>query len=96
MIGAIIAATLLLSGCFLAMLAGVGILRLQDVFGRLHAATKPSALGVLLVCIGAAIVVNGLEARTQLAAVVLLQFFTSPVGAHLLGRSSYEAGLMRQ
>ena len=90
----VIAAFLLLTGCALALLAGVGVLRLHDVFGRIHAATKPSSLGLLLVCLGAGFLVQGVTATTQLVAVVILQLFTAPVGAHLLGRAAYYSGLL--
>jgi len=85
---------LLLLGTFLAMLAGIGVMRLHDVFARLHAATKPSSLGILLVCSGAALTVVEVTAITQLIAVVFLQFFTAPVGAHLVGRAAYASGLL--
>ena len=90
----VIASFLLLAGCALALLAGVGVLRLHDVFGRIHAATKPSSLGLLLVCLGAGFLVQGVTAITQLVAVVILQFFTAPVGAHLVGRAAYYSGLL--
>jgi multicomponent Na+:H+ antiporter subunit G len=90
----VIASCLLITGCALALLAGVGVLRLHDVFGRIHAATKPSSLGLLLVCLGAGFMVQGLTATTQLVAVVVLQFFTAPVGAHLVGRAAYYSGLL--
>lgn len=90
----IVASFLLLTGCALALLAGVGVLRLHDVFGRIHAATKPSSLGLLLVCLGAGFLVQGITATTQLVAVVILQFFTAPVGAHLIGRAAYYSGLL--
>lgn len=89
-----VAGVLLLIGCALALLAGVGVLRLHDVFGRIHAATKPSSLGLLLVCLGAAMVVEGLGATSQLVAVVVLQFLTAPVGAHLVGRAAYLSGML--
>lgn len=90
----VVASFLLLAGCSLALLAGVGVLRLHDVFGRIHAATKPSSLGLLLVCLGAGFLVQGVTATTQLVAVVILQFFTAPVGAHLVGRAAYYSGLL--
>ena len=90
----VIASCLLLAGCALALLAGVGVLRLHDVFGRIHAATKPSSLGLLLVCLGAGFLVQGVTTITQLVAVVILQFFTAPVGAHLVGRAAYYSGLL--
>ena len=53
--GQIVASVLLLLGSALALVAGIGLVRLPDVFARMHAATKPATLGLLLVCVGAAI-----------------------------------------
>ena len=38
----VLSGTLIVAGCLLGLLGGVGVLRLPDVFGRMHAATKPA------------------------------------------------------
>jgi multicomponent Na+:H+ antiporter subunit G len=88
----VIAAVLILAGSALALLAGIGIVRLPDVFARMHAATKPATLGLALICVGAAITDARLSDIAKLALVVALQFFTAPVGAHMVGRAAYHAG----
>lgn len=88
----IAASALVLVGAALSMLAGVGLVRLPDVFARMHAATKPATLGLVLVCIGAAITDAQLSDVAKLALVVVLQFLTAPVGAHMVGRAAYHAG----
>lgn len=45
---AAIAAFLLVSGATLSLLGAIGIHRFDDVFARMHAATKPVTLGLLL------------------------------------------------
>ncbi|KLR61065.1 monovalent cation/proton antiporter, MnhG/PhaG subunit [Actinobacteria bacterium IMCC26207] len=88
----VIAAVLIVAGCALGLLGGLGIYRLPDVFGRMHAATKPPTLGLVLVAIGAILRVNALSGATLLVLVILLQFLTAPVGAHMVARSAYESG----
>ncbi len=88
----VIAAALILSGCALGLLGGLGVLRLPDVFARMHAATKPPTLGLVLVAFGTMLRVDELADVTLLVLVVLLQFLTSPVGAHLTGRAAYDSG----
>lgn len=80
-------AVLLLSGCALAALSGLGLVRFPDVLSRMHAATKPATLGLLLVAVAAGVRLDDLRDTTMLVAVVLLQFLTAPVGAHLVGRA---------
>ena len=52
---ATIGSALVLRGALLTLLAGVGVLRFDDVFTRMHALTKASTLGVLLALVGAAV-----------------------------------------
>jgi multicomponent Na+:H+ antiporter subunit G len=92
--GQAIASVFMLAGCALALVAGIGVVRLPDVFARMHAATKPATLGLLLVCIGAAVADATLTDVAKLGLVVVLQFLTAPVGAHMVGRAAYGAGLL--
>ena len=88
----VLSAILILAGCFLGLLGGVGVLRLPDVFGRMHAATKPPTLGLVLVALGAILRVDQVSDVTLLVLVIMLQFLTAPVGAHLVGRAAYDSG----
>ncbi|MEX0768148.1 MAG: monovalent cation/H(+) antiporter subunit G [Microthrixaceae bacterium] len=88
----VVSAGLIVAGCLLGLLGGVGVYRLPDVLSRMHAATKPPTLGLVLVIVGAMIKVNGLAGVTLLLLVVLLQFLTAPVGAHMVARAVYESG----
>jgi multicomponent Na+:H+ antiporter subunit G len=74
------------------LLAGVGILRLPDVFIRMHAATKPATLGLALIM--AAVAVHFEDVGVTTRAILVNAFFilTVPVGAHMIGRSAYLIG----
>jgi multicomponent Na+:H+ antiporter subunit G len=87
-----VAALLLVGGTLLTVLAGVGVLRLPDVFGRMHAATKSSSLGLALVLLAAAVRVRGGADTAKLVLVIAFQFLTAPVAAHLVGRAAHRAG----
>ena len=87
-----LAGALLLTGTALALIAGIGLQRFPDVFSRMHAATKPATLGLVLTLTGVAFALGDLAAVTKLGVVIVLQFITAPIGAHLIGRSSYVAG----
>lgn len=89
----VVSGALLLSGVALAVVAGVGLLRFPDVYSRMHAATKPSTLGLLLVCLGAALAVDDGADRSKLLLVAAFQFLTAPVAAHMIGRAAYRAGI---
>ena len=79
----------LLCGALLCLAAAIGLLRLPDVYSRMHAATKPQTLGVLLVLLGMGLRLrSGLDVG-MLVLVGVFQMLTIPVSAHLLARSRY-------
>lgn len=82
----------IVAGSILALLAAVGLQRFDDVFARMHAATKPATLGLVLVLGGASLLVPGPGDLAKLFLVILLQFITAPVAAHLVGRAAYRTG----
>jgi multicomponent Na+:H+ antiporter subunit G len=84
-----LAGILILIGASFSLIAGVGLFRLSDLYGRMHAATKAGTLGAGLVLIAL-----GLEAQSlEVAARVVFLLFTAPIAAHLLGRAGYLAGV---
>lgn len=89
----VVGSVLLLAGVSLTVIAGVGLVRFPDVFSRMHAATKPATLGLLLVCVGAALVMDDGSDRAKLLLVASFQFVTAPVAAHMVGRAAYGAGV---
>lgn len=88
-------AVLLLVGSALALIAAVGLHRMPDLYARMHAATKPTTLGLALCLIAAIGQVEGIATHTKLALAVVLQFLTAPTAAHLLGRAAHSAGVTK-
>ena len=84
---------LVLAGVALTVLGGIGLVRFPDVFTRMHAATKPATLGLLVVCLGAALVLDDGGDRATLLLVGAFQLLTAPVAAHMVGRAAYGAGV---
>lgn len=87
---------LLLLGSFMALAAGIGLVRFPDVVSRLHAGTKPQVAGVLLIVIGGAIRLAGTSAMWMLLLAGLLQLLTVPVSAHMISRIAYRRGHVRE
>ena len=77
---------LIVVGAAWSVIAAIGIWRFDDVYARMHAATKTTTLGVLLSVSGAAIILGGFDAAKIFLAGLLL-FPTAPIGAHLVGRA---------
>ena len=87
----VISAVVLLTGVALNLLAAVGLQRFPDVFARMHAATKPATLGLVLVMLAVAANLRTVDAAAKLLLVIVLQFVTAPAGMHMVGRSAYRA-----
>jgi multicomponent Na+:H+ antiporter subunit G len=91
-----VAGACLLGGALLSLAAGVGLLRFPDLLSRMHAATKPQILGLLLILAGTAIRLATVVDITTLVLVGVFQLVTAPVAAHMVGRTGYRAGLFRR
>ncbi|MEU2040132.1 monovalent cation/H(+) antiporter subunit G [Nocardia niwae] len=85
----VLAGTLILFGSTLALTAAIGIVRFPDTLTRMHAATKPQVIGLILVLAGAAIQLRGHGNIWVLVLVGLFTLLTAPVIAHLIGRTAY-------
>ncbi len=88
-------ALFLLAGSLLSLAAAIGLVRFPDLFTRMHAATKPQVLGLLLVLTGLELRLRTGFALTTLVLVALFQFLTAPVSAHMVGRAAYRSGPVR-
>ena len=82
----------MLTGVALAVVAALGLVRFPDVFSRMHAATKPATLGLLLITVGAALRMTDEGDAVKLLLVAAFQFVTAPVAAHMIGRAAYHSG----
>jgi multicomponent Na+:H+ antiporter subunit G len=84
--------TLLVLGAAFSLLAAVGVIRLPDLYTRMHAASKAGAVGGGLILIAVAVVSQ--DAAVSLRAIIGVVFLllTTPVSAHLLARASYLSG----
>lgn len=85
----IISGTLIILGALLAMTAAVGIVRFNDTLSRMHPATKPQVVGLVLVLTGAVINLRGNVDIWMLVLVGLFTLVTAPVVAHMVGRVAY-------
>lgn len=83
---------LLIGGGLLSLAAAIGVLRLPTVLDRMHAATKPQALGVLLLLAGLALRLRTSADIGMIMLVAVFQLTTAPVAAHVVSRAAYRTG----
>jgi len=83
----------LLGGGVFAFGAALGVLRLQDVLLRIHAATKAGTLGVGLIVVGVALFHGETGLVTKALAIVAFLVLSAPVGAHMISRAAYRTAV---
>ncbi|MBY0226747.1 MAG: monovalent cation/H(+) antiporter subunit G [Hyphomicrobium sp.] len=90
MIAEAIASGLIVLGAFFVLLGSIALMRLPDIFTRLHGPTKATTLGVGAIVIAASVAAYSLSGEVNLKAltVLLFLFITAPVSAHLLGKAA--------
>lgn len=88
----LIAAALIVIGALFSLVAAIGLIRLPDLYTRMHAASKAGTMGSGLVLI--AIAVNATDTGTMTRALAGVVFFllTAPVSSHLLAKAAYAVG----
>lgn len=87
----VVGQVLALVGALLTLFAAVGVVRFPDVLARMHALTKASTTGFVLVSIGAAVTLPTANDSTTALLAAGLQLLTLPVSANMIGRSTHLA-----
>lgn len=91
-VGEILASALLLGSSAFVLLAAAGLWRFDDLYSRVHAATKAFTLGVILAIAAAALRMEEVADLLKLLLAAIFQLITAPVSGHMLGRAAYWTG----
>jgi multicomponent Na+:H+ antiporter subunit G len=89
---AVLTALMILAGSFFTLAAAIGLVRLPDLFTRMHAASKAGAVGAGLLLVAAGIHSGDWGVLARCVAGFFFLVLTTPVSAHLLARTSIIAG----
>lgn len=71
------------------LVAAIGVLRLQDIYLRMHAATKAPSLGAFLLISGILLYFRTPWLFVEGFLIILFIFMTAPVGAHVLAQVAH-------
>jgi multicomponent Na+:H+ antiporter subunit G len=86
----IIGLIVLWGGIFFCIVGVVGLIRMPDLYCRLHASGKVSTVGLAGLLLGAAILMPG--AALKLLALAIFAVLTLPVGTHAIAAAAYRHG----
>ena len=89
----ILISVLLVIGSFFMLVAGLGMLRMPDLFLRMSCSTKAATIGVGTLMFALALYFEDLGVATRALATICFIFLTAPVGAHRIGRIAYLVGV---
>ena len=84
---------LLLAGGFFCIVGTVGLVRMPDLYTRMHAASVTDTLGVGLVLAGLILQAGLTLVSAKLVMIGVLVFFTSPASSHALARAAILRGV---
>lgn len=83
----------LLIGLFFVFLGMLGLLRLPDVYNRLHATAKIGTLGAFGVMLSILIKAGFTPIGVKAIAVGLFLLLTAPIAAHMITRAAHRHGV---
>lgn len=89
----LVAGVFIALGSFFVMVGGVGMLRMPDLYTRLHAASVTETMGTLLIMIGLMILAGWTLASFKLFAILMFLLFTGPVAAYAVANTALIAGV---
>lgn len=84
---------LIVAGSFFTVTGMIGLLRMPDVFTRMHAASVTDTLGAGLLIAGMMLQAGLSLVTLKLLFIAALLFFTSPVITHALAQAALHAGI---
>jgi len=87
---------LLAVGLFFLVVGTVGLLRLPNVYNRMHATSKATTLGAASVFLAATVYFGPRGAGLVSLVGVVFLFLTAPTGAHVISRAAAKAGVSFQ
>jgi len=87
----IIISILILAGSAFIFIASLGLLRFDNLYSRMHASTKATSFGILLIILGIALFFNIGIIWLKAALVVIFIYLTAPLAAHSIAKSFRES-----
>lgn len=87
-----LAGVLLIVGSLFTLTAAIGMLRLPDLYTRMHAASKAGTVGACVMLLALAIVAGELAVTLRALAGVAFFVLTVPISSHLLAMAAHRTG----
>lgn len=89
----VLALVALSAGTFFSVVGIIGMIRLPDVYCRVHASGKVSTLGIIGLLAGASLLMPEVTLKALALAVFLV--ITAPVASHVIAAAAHRQGVPR-
>src|SRR5687768_14906123 len=83
----------LLAGSAFCVIGAIGLIRMPDLYTRMHAASVTDTLGAGLILLGLVLQAGFTLVAAKLLIVALLILFTTPTATHALARAAFLRGV---
>lgn len=83
----------MVAGAVFVAVAALGVLRMPELYARMHSSTKAGTLGLGLILLSVAIHFESLGIGARALATMMFVALTAPVSAHVVGRAAYYIGV---
>jgi multicomponent Na+:H+ antiporter subunit G len=85
---------LFLGGSIFMLIGAIGLIRLPDVFSRIHAAGIIDTMGVVMLFVGMILQAGLTLVSIKILLIILFLMFTLPTATHALARAALDAGMI--
>lgn len=82
-----LAIILLFLGSVFILIASLGLLRFRETFSRMHATTKATSFGLLLILAGVSLYFLSLLLAIKALMVIIFIYLTAPLAAHSISKT---------
>lgn len=89
----ILTALFLVIGCFLILIASIGVIRFPDFFSRMHSAGKGDTMGQACIIIGLIIYSGFNLVSLKLIMIMIMIMIINSTASHYLAKAAYKKGV---
>ena len=84
----------IIGGCIFCLVGGLGLIRLPDMFARMHGASLIDTMGIGLILIGLMFQAGFTLITGKLILILIFVFFTGPTSTYALSRAAINGDLI--
>jgi multicomponent Na+:H+ antiporter subunit G len=81
--------SVLILGALFVLISAIGLLRLPDLYMRMHATTKTTSMGVTLILAGIIMAYPEVTIVIKGLLIIIFIYLTAPLGTHMISKAGH-------